>query len=588
MHFKATMVLGLMLAACSGAPPNSAVPEQIAEPHVGTRRATTPLAAITKQYDIHAPDPQSATPLLEQMERELAKSDPNNSFRGITYSLTRGNALGRDWIVQTPNLWGRRATEVPFYPLRCKEGQSCAEDVALPFCSTDADCGGGTCGTIWPLAGSRERRKVCLGHSDALADRLQGLIAGARQSVDITLLQPFPDGRFLAAIRAGLAELAQRRRPIVVRILLGQHPPDGADAAPFLEKLGVANTSLRVFVTAMRACFAGEECDGFSWNHAKIVSVDGRVAMVGGHNFWSEDYLVDRPVHDLSMVVHGPAAAAASRFADRMWRFVCSKAKKERGPVQLVGTAEGCPSEPGIEPGPAAGRLDVLAIGRLGVGITRGFGNHSELARDLLFGAARKTIRIAQQDLGFNLGRSDTLFPESTFEHLIDFIQKGGDVYIVLSNPGALGKTGSTYSNDVPVNTFARRLHTLVSRRFERLNQRGMVDQSPRLGPDPVNALLCSRVHLASFRFGPDDKWPDNATFALHSKFYMVDDRAFYIGSDNMYPVNLQEFGYIIDDKAAAQQLIDNWWTPMWQASRRVAVSGEGVPDCIFRKLPAR
>jgi phosphatidylserine/phosphatidylglycerophosphate/cardiolipin synthase-like enzyme len=585
MHFKWTIILGLLLAACSGAPPNSAVTEEGAEPHVGKRRATTPLAAITKQYDIQPPDPQSATPLLEQLERELAKSDPNGRFRGVTFQLTRGNSLAPNWIVQTPNSWGRRGAELPFYPLRCKEGQSCAEDVALPFCSSDADCGGGTCGTIWPAAGSRERRKVCLGHSAALIDRLHGIISGARRSVDITLLQPFPDGRFLAALRAGLAELAQLGRQVEVRILIGQHPPDGVDAAPFLEQLGIANTPLRVSVAAMRSCFAGEECDGFSWNHAKIVSVDGRVAMVGGHNLWSEDYLIDRPVHDLSMVVNGPAAAAASRFADRMWRFVCDKAKKERGPVQLVSTTDGCPREPGVERSAAAGGIDVLAIGRLGVGITRGFGNHSELARDLLFGAARKTIRIAQQDIGFRLGRADTLFPETALEHLVDFMEKGGDVYIVLSNPGALGNTGSTYTNDVPVDAFARRLHGLVSKRFERLNQRGMVDQSPRLGPDPVNALLCNRVHLAPFRFGPDDKWLGGATFALHAKFYMIDDRVFYVGSDNMYPVNLQEFGYIVDDRRAAQELLDAWWNPMWQASRRVAVSGEGVPDCVFRKI---
>ena len=57
----------------------------------------------------------------------------------------------------------------------------------------------------------------------------------------------------------------------------------------------------------------------------------------------------------------------------------------------------------------------------------------------------------------------------------------------------------------------------------------------------------------------------------------MVDGRAFYIGSDNMYPVNLQEFGYIVDDAKAAQQLTDAYWTPLWQWSSKAAVSGPGV-----------
>ena len=65
----------------------------------------------------------------------------------------------------------------------------------------------------------------------------------------------------------------------------------------------------------------------------------------------------------------------------------------------------------------------------------------------------------------------------------------------------------------------------------------------------------------------------------------MVDDRAFYIGSDNMYPVNLQEFGYIVDDKKAAADVLDTYWNPLWQWSQRAAVSGDGVDRCIFREV---
>jgi hypothetical protein len=97
--------------------------------------------------------------------------------------------------------------------------------------------------------------------------------------------------------------------------------------------------------------------------------------------------------------------------------------------------------------------------------------------------------------------------------------------------------------------------------------------------------MLCSRVHLAPLRFGPDSTWPGGKTFANHSKFWMVDDRAFYIGSDNFYPVDLQEFGYIIDDHRAAADLLDAYWNPVWQWSQRAAVSGEGVEHCIFRDV---
>ena len=74
----------------------------------------------------------------------------------------------------------------------------------------------------------------------------------------------------------------------------------------------------------MRSCVVFEDCDSYSWNHAKIVSVDGVEALVGGHNMWPADYLVDDPVHDLSMRVHGPAAASAAHYADRLWDYVCA------------------------------------------------------------------------------------------------------------------------------------------------------------------------------------------------------------------------------------------------------------------------
>jgi len=90
---------------------------------------------------------------------------------------------------------------------------------------------------------------------------------------------------------------------------------------------------------------------------------------------------------------------------------------------------------------------------------------------------------------------------------------------------------------------------------------------------------------MAPFRFGPDDRWPDRQPIANHAKFWMVDSRIFYVGSDNMYPVNLQEFGYIVDDPKAAREVVDAYWTPLWQWSQRAAVSGRGVKNCIFREI---
>jgi hypothetical protein len=95
--------------------------------------------------------------------------------------------------------------------------------------------------------------------------------------------------------------------------------------------------------------------------------------------------------------------------------------------------------------------------------------------------------------------------------------------------------------------------------------------------------LLCQHFHLAPFRFGPDASWPGGAAIGNHAKFWMVDDRYFYLGSDNLYPVDLQEFGYIVDDGAAAAELRRTYWDPLWRWSRAAAISGADAQRCVLR-----
>ena len=581
----------LLVVSCSGHLPNTAVRRHEANEHYKVNDST-PLVALMRERHIVPPDQASAMPLLDQLQAELAKSDRSGRYNGVTYELTRGNVLARDWIVQTPDMWGKRASELKAFPLDCKD---CEADVLLPSCSSDADCGGGTCGTIWPAAGTTARRKVCFGHSDALVNRLYDLISGARSSVDINLLAPVPDTRFIGTLRAAFGALARSGRQISIRILVGQYPGNSVDTGAFLAKVitemkDVAGAHVRIGVAAVQTCTSFDDCDSFSWNHSKIVSVDGREALVGGHNLYSRDSLIGDPVHDLSMRVSGPAAGSASRFVDTLWQYVCSNLNQAKA-ISLSSFAtdrsspEGsCPPSFVAKTASPSGEVPIMAIGRLASGVTSDFANQSDLARDLMLGAAKHTIRIVQQDLGFIFGRSDVLFPESNLERLVTLLMRDeGDVYIVLSNDGSRGPDGGNYSNGVSLAALARHLREMVQGRLEAKDPH--LRYAIRTGPDPANALLCEHVHLAPFRFGPDDKWPDHATFATHMKLWMIDDRAFYIGSDNMYPVNLQEFGYIVDDKKAAGELLDAYWKPLWQWSQRAAVSGSGVENCIFREI---
>jgi phosphatidylserine/phosphatidylglycerophosphate/cardiolipin synthase-like enzyme len=583
------LLLPTMSAACMHPPPTAVPPADA--PAGGPITEATPLATVARQAGVQPLDPAAPRPLLEQLLAELRKTDPAGRYTGTTYDLTRGNALPADWVVQTPDFWGHRGEELGFFPLTCTD---CEPDFRLPSCRSDADCGpNGRCGRLdamTPLPYLAGRR-LCLGQSDAVVDRFYDLLAGARSTVDITTLQPAPDDRFMAALRDGVTRLAQTGRPVTVRLLVGQYPPDGVDAHAVLAQLvrdarAVPGAHLAVYVAAMRSCTGTLPCDQFSWNHAKILAVDGRAALVGGHNQWSSDYLIDHPVHDLSMILQGPAAADAERFADALWDYVCSHPKDPAVSVLAFRSGDrdlgqGCLARlPPPEPAARVGTLPVLAVGRLGAGITRDFANQNDLARDLMLGAARRSIRIVQQDIGFRLpgalgildGGSIT-WPETTLDRLADLLRRGGDVYIVLSNLGSEGRSKSSYSNGVPLAAVARRIADAVTRRG---------------GPtgDAATELLCRHLHLAPFRFGPEPTWPGDEKIANHGKFWMVDDRAFYIGSDNLYPVDLQEFGYILDDAPAAATLRRLYWDPLWHWSSRAAISGGDARRCVFRADP--
>lgn len=59
-----------------------------------------------------------------------------------------------------------------------------------------------------------------------------------------------------------------------------------------------------------------------------------------------------------------------------------------------------------------------------------------------------------------------------------------------------------------------------------------------------------------------------------HAKFFIIDDKCCYIGSQNMYIANLAEWGVLIDDEETVGTVLNDYWIPMWRASHN-----PGAPD---------
>jgi phosphatidylserine/phosphatidylglycerophosphate/cardiolipin synthase-like enzyme len=561
------LALGLLaLGACALAPPKDAV------------RDADGLAQVEERYGVRPLDPAASTPLLQQALAEIEKTDPARAYRGRTYRLTSGNHLPPDWLIQTPNVWGRRGAEVPFFAADCED---CDPDLRLPACTANAQCGAATCR---PLAASARRRgeparKFCMGHSEPLLDRFYKLVVSARHAVDIALLQPPADTRFLAALRNAVTRLAYSGRRVTIRVLIGDHPPAGTDAAAFARELmrdaAMPSSRLDVYVGAIRSCSGEPPCGALSWSHAKIVAVDGRRAIAGGHNMWSADYLGAAPVQDVSMEVEGPAATDAHRFLDELWGFLCGQPRRDEvnewhsARAGAPGLGDGCLARVALPDSPGRGGVPVLAVARLGRGIVTDFADQSLIARNLMLGAAAKTVRILTQDVPFAVAGVDLSWPERALDALARLLAAGGDVYMILSNPGAAGPIG-TYSMQVPLETVAMKMRDKL-REHATLNDAALTD------------LLCQRFHLAPLRFGPDATWPDDKPIGTHAKFWMIDERAFHIGAENLYPTELQEFGYIVENRAAAARALRDLWEPAWKWSSAAAISGAEAPSCVFR-----
>merc|ERR1712190_397576 len=60
--------------------------------------------------------------------------------------------------------------------------------------------------------------------------------------------------------------------------------------------------------------------------------------------------------------------------------------------------------------------------------------------------------------------------------------------------------------------------------------------------------------------------WSTGKTLGMHAKHFIVDDRCYYIGSQNLYIADLAEWGLVIDDERQTTKLLDEYWHPMWSS----------------------
>jgi phosphatidylserine/phosphatidylglycerophosphate/cardiolipin synthase-like enzyme len=396
---------------------------------------------------------------------------------------------------------------------------------------------------------------------------IEDVIAGAERLVDIASLEPFASGGFAAAIRRGLARAARRGNPLTVRVMYGRHrfvtQTDADFEASILDLAADLPAGGGVSLHACRLETSNDPTRP-SWNHAKIVAADGREAIVGGHNLWHADYLEWAPVHDLSARITGAAVGEAHAFLDRLWDWAARQlaTPAEGGSLHAVQWANGriepaAPPPPVALPPAPAGSIPALAVGRLGTGVIADprVANVGAAVAAIAFRQARSIIRISQMDFGFhwdgvNFWSADVV---AALADVLTDPARSVTVQMVLSEPGAKTAAGGPYS-------FGTTLADIVA------------EMRRAIGDRPVTG----RLQMAPLRISSSgDRWEHDGTqlkIINHAKFWMVDDRAFHVGSDNLYPHNLQEFGCVVESATLARETLASYWEPLWTFSGRAAV----------------
>ncbi len=542
-------------------------------PTFARRVAVVAVIVVVGALPVGVASADPPTPYLDEIARVLHHRSPGT--QGKVWWLSKGNDLPQPgaaspgWLLQSVDCWGKSTCHKP------------------------------------PPGGASFVRKM------------EEMIAIAEKSVDIAdlyQLKPFnpgyPDGGYLDAIVAGLKR-GHREHPNaipLVRLLLGVFPPGIADEQAFINVLERrVGTWVKVQSGSMRSAV-------YSWNHAKVVDVDGREAIVGGVNYWASDYLdTSHPTNDVSMWVKGPAATDVSRYMDVLWKFTCdNRLIPANGvTVRVYNTGGSWPlyncirDIPTDTPRPDPNGRTIMVVGKLGHGIpvpgeagkesapivrpklsgntcnaTQArednkdvnnkrdyeYRNPGETALRALIADAKRSIFISQQDLLSCLPKpavaTEAKFDERVFAALADKIRLKIPIKVVLSNPGG------DYANGWELKDVA---HVFMQ----------MLVRNDGVSEGLARHLVCQDVGLTTIRNDANAAtWQDGTRFYNHAKLVAVDDEAFYIGSGNLYPSGLQELGMIVDDHSVADQLKKAYLDPLWANSRTAALIDPQTNKC--------
>lgn len=424
------------------------------------------------------------------------------------------------------------------------------------------------------------------GHDDWFPQIMADIMARTEVWCDVLSLGP-PDGIFMDKFKESLKTVvdnaAGKEKPVTIRMMFGNivGMPTNCNGirAQLTEDLP-EDANIRLWVGAWRK--------GVSWNHAKIIAVDGKHLHTGGHNLWDHHYLKYDPVHDLSLELEGRVSLDGHLFANEQWGYIEKKQETllgtigekipdympQVGPVRVTVSEwpENVASEhpprfhksfvPKQEP--LEGRIPIITMGRYGAIVKKD--RPSDDAFLAMLGSANTIIRMALQDLGpvclpgTKVALPGCSWPKEYLSVLGKVLwEKGVDVEIALSNPGSipggLSATEACYGNGWSCVDVAAEIIKTIRKQY------------PDAEDDDLRKKVAENLRVCFIREERGEAWEDGMTMGMHAKHFIVDDCTTYIGSQNLYVCDLAEWGVVVDNAEQTQQFMEEYWNPMWKYS---------------------
>jgi len=438
------------------------------------------------------------------------------------------------------------------------------------------------------------------GHSDWFPRKMGEIMRKTRIWLDAASLGP-PDGLFMEEMKNAITFINQKALErggaasgednVKIRMLFGNIIGMPVDCTAVINELtsdiDLDQCKIQLWVGAWR--------QGVTWNHAKIIAVDGKYLHTGGHNLWDPHYLKNNPVHDLSMQAQGRCAHDGHLFLNKQWEFIQKMQSgfvgwlvnklPDRMPtvLQTRVTVSEFPEDGDTPTFPdmyekqlipfdnegRQGHVPMITMGRYGSLLLKH--RPSDDAFIAMVGASKEIIRMALQDIGpccfpgAKIALPGCTWPKPYLKALGRAILRGVDVEIALSNPGSipggLSPTEALYGNGWGCADVASEIIKTIK---DQVDESDSDDSDEEAG---LRSIITENLRICYIRQSSTNEWGDEKTMGMHAKHFIIDDMAYYIGSQNWYVCDLAEWGILVDDANQTRKVLQEYWFPMWHNS---------------------